>query len=402
MKVGILADDLTSATDGAAPFVSMGHRCIVFTDHRQSPSEDGTIISVNKTSRTASVEDAVARAAWVAKNLASADILYNTVDSTIRGHLAAEITAALAASGRSLAVLAPAFPGGGRTTEGGRQLLHGVPLENTEFAMDPLHPVRDSRLRALFPGLPDAEVGFLELAEIRTLKPGDLVADGRKLLIADAVVQDDLALLVRSAAEPRSILWCGSPGLATALADFVGLADDIAPSSATAPLNLFVIGSVNPLSREQCARLMRAGNVRQMIVDAKEASRSPILAAQSVVAQLSRSGSSGDVILTTSESGTANPRATAIALGQAARAIMKRHLVTGLFLTGGDTAESVLAELEIGSLELLGEIEPGIPIGRMTGSHSIHIITKAGGFGSRNVLLKSAEVLRGLWLGDKR
>jgi uncharacterized protein YgbK (DUF1537 family) len=81
---------------------------------------------------------------------------------------------------------------------------------------------------------------------------------------------------------------------------------------------------------------------------------------------------------------------------------MERYPVTGLFVTGGDTAESVLGILEIGSLELLGEIEPGIPLGRTTRSHPIHIITKAGGFGSSNVMLKSAELLRGLWLGDKR
>ncbi|WP_246724692.1 four-carbon acid sugar kinase family protein [Rhizobium phaseoli] len=403
LKVGILADDLTSATDGAAPFVSMGHRCVVFTDHRGSPPENVAIVSVNKVSRAASVEDAVDRATQVAKSLMSADILYNTVDSTIRGHLGAEIMAALAASGRAVAIVAPAFPGGGRTTEGGRQLLRGMPVENTEFAKDPLHPITDSHLRPLFRGIPDAEVRFLGLAEIRALKSGELIADGRKLLIADAAIQEDLALLVKSAADPKSILWCGSPGLATALADYVGWADDIALSTAPAPLNLFVIGSINPLNREQCSRLIGTGNVQQITVNAEEASRSPVLAAQSALAQYSQSVSSGDVILTTSEGGTsAQPRSVAMALGQAVRAIMDLHPVTGLFLTGGDTAESVLRELEIGSLDLLGEIEPGIPIGRTTGSHPIHIITKAGGFGSSNVLLKSAELLRGLWLGDKK
>ncbi|WP_105404691.1 MULTISPECIES: four-carbon acid sugar kinase family protein [Neorhizobium] len=403
MKVGILADDLTSATDGAAPFVSMGHRCIVFADHRQTPPEDVAIISVNKKSRTASLEDAAERAAWAAKSLASADVLYNTVDSTIRGHLEAEITSALAASGRSLAVLAPAFPDGGRTTEKGRQLLHGVPLEETEFARDPLHPVKDSDLRALFPGIPDTEVRYLRLAEVRTLKPGDFVADGRTLVIADAVMQDDLVLLVRSAADPKSILWCGSPGLASALAISVALADDTAPSSLAASVNLFVVGSVNPRSREQCSKLINAGNVRQITIDAAEASRSPLLAAQNAVGQQDRSASSGDILLTTSEGDTsADPRAIAIALGKAARAIIERHPVTGILLTGGDTAESILRELEVGSLELLGEIEPGVPIGRVTGSNPIGIITKAGGFGSPNLLLKSAEVLRGLWLGDKK
>ncbi|MBY3348542.1 four-carbon acid sugar kinase family protein [Rhizobium laguerreae] len=404
MKVGILADDLTSATDGAAPFVSMGHRCFVFNDYQRSSLQDAAIISVNKASRAVSIEDAVDRATLAAKSLASAEILYSTVDSTIRGHVGAEVSAARAASGRAVAIVAPAFPAGGRTTEGGRQLLRGVPLEKTEFARDPLHPITDSHLRALFRDIQDAEVRLLGLAEVRALKSGELVANDCKLLIADAATQDDLALLVNSAADPRSILWCGSPGLATALADYVGpSADHIAMSTTTAALNLFVIGSVNPLSREQCSRLMSTGNVRQIVVDAEQASHSPILAAESAVAQYGQSGSTGDVILTTSERGTsAAPRSIAIALGQAVRMLMERNPVTGLFVTGGDTAESVLSVLEIRSLELLGEIEPGTPVGRTTGSHPMHIITKAGGFGSSNVLLKSAELLRGLWLGDKK
>ncbi|EJC83743.1 hypothetical protein Rleg4DRAFT_6501 [Rhizobium leguminosarum bv. trifolii WSM2297] len=403
MKVGILADDLTSATDGAGPFVSMGHRCLVFTDYRRSTPENVAIISVNKASRAASVEDAVDRATQAAKSLASADILYNTVDSTIRGHVAAEVIAALGASGRDIAILAPAFPAGGRTTEGGRQLLRGVPLEETEFAKDPLHPITDSRLRALFRDISEAEIRHLGLAEVRALKSGEVGADDRKVLIADATMQDDLARLVKSAADPKSILWCGSPGLAIALADHVGHADVTASPTAAGSLNLFVIGSVNPLSREQCLRLMSPGNVRQIIVDAEEASRSPVLAAESAVAQYNQSGSSGDVILTTSDGGTsADPRCIAIALGQAVRAVMERCPVTGLFLTGGDTAESVLTELGIGSVDLLGEIEPGIPVGRTTGSYPLHIITKAGGFGSSNILLRSADLLRGLWLGDKK
>lgn len=405
MKVGILADDLTSASDGAAPFVSMGHRCVVLTDYRQLLPEEVAIVSVNKASRTASVEEAAERAAKVAAKLVSADILYNTVDSTIRGHLAAEITSALAASGRSLAVLAPAFPGGGRTTEGGRQFLRGVPLENTEFANDPLNPVRVSHIRAHFPEIPDADVRFLALSEIRALKPGGLAADGRKLLIADAATQDDLALLVKSAADPKSILWCGSPGLAIALARYVGRAgDDPASVAGRASLNLFVVGSVNPMSREQCTRLASGSDVWSIVIDAEQASRSPALAARNAIAQFEcRSGSRGDIVLTTSSgSASVKPRTIATALGHAARELVKRHPITGLFLTGGDTAESVLGHLEIGSLELLGEIEPGIPIGRATGSHPIHIITKAGGFGSPHVLQKSAEVLRGLWLGEKK
>lgn len=403
LKVGILADDLTSAMDGAAPFVSMGHRCVVRTDHGQSARPDATIVSVNKASRTASGADAAERAANAAESLAQASILYNTVDSTLRGHLAVEILSALAASDRSLAVLAPAFPAGGRTTEGGRQLLRGVPLEKTEFANDPLHPVGESLIRAHFPTLADSDVRLISLSELRSLKPGDLTATDVTLLIADAVEQDDLTLLVRSAADPKSILWCGSPGLAHALASYVGRAQENAIADKPS-LNLFVIGSLNPLSREQYSAFATGADIRPIVIDAGMASTSAVLAAEDAIARFgdgSRAG--GDIVLMTSSNGTkAAPRAIATALGLVVREIVKRHPVTGLFLTGGDTAEAVMDALDIGLLELLGEIEPGIPIGQTTGPESIHVVTKAGGFGSLHVLQKSAATLRGLRLGAKK
>lgn len=52
--------------------------------------------------------------------------MYKKVDSTIRGQISAEITAALKVFGQTMVVLAPAFPSTGRTTVGGYQLLHGT------------------------------------------------------------------------------------------------------------------------------------------------------------------------------------------------------------------------------------------------------------------------------------
>ncbi len=400
LKIGILADDLTSATDGASPFVERGLSCIVFTEHNQGVLRDAQVISVNKASRTASASVAAERTRRATEALADADILYVTVDSTIRGHLSIEVTAALTASGRSVVIFAPAFPDGGRTTEGGRQLLHGVPLEETDFANDPLHPVTNSHVRAHFPGFPESTVRFIGLEELRSLTSGSLTLDDRTLLIVDAVCQSDLNHLVKTVRDPRSILWCGSPGLAIALAGSLDILSGNHRSSTG--LNLFVIGSVNPQSREQCSRLIKAGAALQIVIDADLASHSPEHAANDAIAQFGLS-SSGNVILTSSKgSPSVNPRVIATALGAAARELISAHHFTGLFLTGGDTAESVLRELGIGALDLLGEIEPGIPIGRTTGSDPIHIITKAGGFGSPDVLQKSADVLRGLQLGEKK
>jgi uncharacterized protein YgbK (DUF1537 family) len=63
----------------------------------------------------------------------------------------------------------------------------------------------------------------------------------------------------------------------------------------------------------------------------------------------------------------------------------------GLFVTGGDIAVSVIRSLNINTLELKGEIEPGLPILNYKG---INIVTKAGGFGNTETLIKIAARLK--------
>ena len=151
-RIAIIADDLTSACDGAAPFVAAGCRAhVVFDPPRRGPLAAG-VTAVDTDSRSKSAAQAARCAAAVTAALAGADVLFKTVDSTLRGHLVAEIDAALAVSGRRIAVLAPAFPAQGRTTVAGVQHLDGQPVDRTWFGQDPGHPVPCADLLRLFPG----------------------------------------------------------------------------------------------------------------------------------------------------------------------------------------------------------------------------------------------------------
>jgi uncharacterized protein YgbK (DUF1537 family) len=65
--------------------------------------------------------------------------------------------------------------------------------------------------------------------------------------------------------------------------------------------------------------------------------------------------------------------------------------VMGLVLTGGDTANAVTAALRADAIEIIEEVEPGIPLGLAMGQYDTLIVTKAGGFGSASSLVKSVE-----------
>jgi D-threonate/D-erythronate kinase len=68
--------------------------------------------------------------------------------------------------------------------------------------------------------------------------------------------------------------------------------------------------------------------------------------------------------------------------------------VGGLVLTGGDTAIGVLGAFGVTALELVEEIEAGVPLSMSVGAIALPVVTKAGGFGGPNALRHARDRLR--------
>ena len=96
--------------------------------------------------------------------------VYKKIDSVMRGPLAAEVEAALSGLGRDRAVVLSANPSRGRIIRDGRYFVEGIPLHETDFAGDPIHPTTTDRVREhvedrSFIRTPDAET----LEEVRKI-----------------------------------------------------------------------------------------------------------------------------------------------------------------------------------------------------------------------------------------
>jgi 4-hydroxythreonine-4-phosphate dehydrogenase len=66
--------------------------------------------------------------------------------------------------------------------------------------------------------------------------------------------------------------------------------------------------------------------------------------------------------------------------------------IGGLVLTGGETARAVLSRLGIKTLQVVGEVEIGVPLLIAEGS-GLPVITKAGDFGDRDTLVRCRAAL---------
>src|SRR5215216_6888123 len=150
MRVAIIADDLTGAADTGVQLARAGYRtAVVFRDSPMPPAEDLDAVALDTDSRAMPAGFAAKRVLEAGHAVRHARIVYKKLDSTLRGPIAAELTAALEATGRHRVVVAPAFPSAGRTTVDGVQMVRGVPVHETEAKNDPRTPVREGHVPTL-------------------------------------------------------------------------------------------------------------------------------------------------------------------------------------------------------------------------------------------------------------
>ena len=271
--IGIIADDLTGANDTALQFFLKGSNTEIllgYNDELQNHINVGTW-AISTESRNIDKNDAakiVYETAGVLKSKLNVEHFYKKIDSTLRGNITYEIFAALEATGKDAAVVAPAYVQEGRITIGGYQLLKGVPIERTDAARDPGAPIYESYvpdiLRKPLGDNAKTMVGSIELNVVAkgagpiAQKMNELIESGKKIIVADCVSTIDFEQIVLAMQKsPYNILPCGSAGLAQALAPlWLG---DIKVNKATKTVpklpKLILSGSATALSAMQLQKL---------------------------------------------------------------------------------------------------------------------------------------------------
>lgn len=234
--VGIIADDLTGANDTALQFHLKGANTQILLSDEIEPLnvKSAQTWAISTESRNVNPEAAyekVLKAAKMLQEKLNPDYFYKKIDSTIRGNIAVEVLGILSALNYDASIVLPAFPAEVRTTVGGYHLLRGIPIERTEIARDPHSPIFESHLPTLLKSQISPE--YQELIgqiELKTVMKGagpilqrinELVQEGKKLIIADAVSTVDIeqvALAIKKS--DYKILPSGTAAFAQALSEY--------------------------------------------------------------------------------------------------------------------------------------------------------------------------------------
>ena len=89
-------------------------------------------------------------------------------------------------------------------------------------------------------------------------------------------------------------------------------------------------------------------------------------------------------------------QAIAAWLGEITKRVLNRRKVSGLVLTGGDTAVHACRAMGATAIKVEGEVLPGIPAAKLLGGRhdGLRIVTKAGGFGDEDAIAAAIRYLR--------
>jgi uncharacterized protein YgbK (DUF1537 family) len=402
-----LADDLTGACDVAAELAAAGRRVrVVVAPDGAAPAGDDAITIVNTQSR-ALAPAAAAERVRAALAPRPASLVLKKIDTALRGHLGAELDAALDVV-RGPAFVLAAIPAAGRVTRDGCQWFGDRLLAATEFARDPEGPgavssipevlARESGRRAAVIGRDVVRAGALA-AEV-----GRHARAGVEVFVVDAETEDDVhAAVVAILALPRPLCLVGSIALAAAVARRVAprgraiatparreppARPGTAPPSVPLPA-LVVNGSLHSRARAQAEAVLATG--RAVAVSVPAADDAAALATTAAAAATALAGGASVVLapLPSSDVPTgAALRATERALADAVAAIAARTRVATLVLIGGETSYAILDRLGAGAIAVEGRVAPLIARGTVLSGTvaGATVITKGGSGGEVDVV----------------
>jgi len=424
--LGCIADDFTGATDLANMLVRGGMRTVQSIGVPASNDvveADALVVALK--SRTIAPADAVAQ------SLAALDWLReqgcrqfffkycSTFDSTDAGNIGPVTDALLdtlsSESGATAFTIAcPAFPENGRTIYRGYLFVGDTLLNESGMENHPLTPMRDANLVRVLQRQTGSKVGLVRydtvakgVSAIRECF-GALRSDGVRMVIADAVSDADLHVLGEACADLTLIT--GGSGIALGLpgnfrrAGLLAERGDAAQLPSGEGLSAVLAGSASKATNAQVAawrerrpafRIDPLAAARgEAVVDQALAFAQPYLDKDEPV--LIYATATPDEVKAVQRELGINEAGHLVesTLASIARGLRERG-VRKFVVAGGETSGAVVQALDVRTLRIGAQIDPGVPATATTDAEPLALALKSGNFGTVDFFEKALRHLDG-------
>jgi uncharacterized protein YgbK (DUF1537 family) len=274
-------------------------------------------------------------------------------------------------------VIVPANPGLGRVIREGRYFVQGRPVHETDFAHDPLHPIRSSDVREML-----GETGGLPV----TVGRAGQAATAEGLTIGEAVSREDLLAWANRVDE--GLLAAGAAEFFDALLEGRGL-ERRSPVGATAlgssDRRLVVSGTTSDRGRRALQDARERGIPVLPMPEALFHERGA--AAELVEGWADDAAAAFDrspTIVVTIDRPPSNDSAAAHRLegllADAVEGVRRRRAVSDVFAEGGATGAAVIRRLGWTRLTVVRELAPGVATMDADASPGGRITLKPGSY----------------------
>lgn len=427
LLLGCIADDFTGATDLAGMLTQAGMRTVQIIGLPAndlsvdvSVGVDAVVIALK--SRTNPAQDAVADSLMALQWLQKAGCrqIYfkycSTFDSTDKGNIGPVTDALMNALGATFTIACPAFPENERTIFKGYLFVGDVPLAESGMRHHPLTPMTDSNLVRVLQRQTTSRVGLIDhgsvAAGVQAIRQriAQRKTEGVRIAVVDAISNDDL-IQIGAACADLPLVTAGS-GVALGLPQNFRAQGLLAQHDATRNLpptpglRAIVCGSCSQATQAQLADLVARG-IPAYAIDPMQlaagdkAVDTEVAAVMAWAAPLLPSGPVAVYATAAAASVKSAQKALgaerAGALVEAALASVAQELVAlgvrQLIVAGGETAGAVVTALNIDSLRIGPQIDPGVPWTVSLGEPPIALALKSGNFGSADFFSKAWELL---------
>lgn len=409
----VISDDFTGALDTGVQFAGKGMRTKILSS---PPADDGVwarpeaqVMVIDAQTRHLGGEEAYQRVYDLVKSAKTAGVpfIYKKTDSGLRGNIGKELEAALEASGEKYLTFIPALPAMNRITVNGVHYVDGIPIHKTAFGRDPFEPVRSAEVRELFRGVPVKTALYKESVHYERGESGEIG-------IFDAASEAQIRRITKNLMGQQCLgVMAGCAGFASVLGDCLGLETSEVEIPAVTDRMLIVCGSVNEITRKQIEYAERNGMKRITMTpiqqftpgylhsqEGREWLRSLKQDCEAGVTCVVETG------ISEMEKVTRYREENHIPLGQARVTIakmlggmLKELLAMGLEATvmiiGGDTLAGFITEMRCREIAVCRELERGTVLSSVEiNGKEQWIISKSGGFGEPELLMKVEELLK--------
>ncbi|MDO6407788.1 D-threonate kinase [Pantoea phytobeneficialis] len=406
----VIADDFTGANDAGSGLARAGARVhVLFNSDTPHDANAADVLVISTDSRAVSATEAAQRTERAVQQhqaIARDGWLFKKMDSTLRGNPGAEIAAAMAASGKALALVVPAVPKLGRTTRGGEVWINQQRLTDTEFASDPKTPVTSSNVLMRLQMQSDLPGEVINIDTLRSGKLAQVLAGKQGLVVIDIEQDADLRVLMQAAAvlSTRPLL-AGASGLGDALGEYL--------AGREARPVLAVVGSMSAIAQQQIDRLNSQRAIRIIDIDIRQLFAQPAWPQasnwQQAMEQALRMGE--HCVVRTTQHAAQRHEIDRLCqqqqvsrqqlgericqfLAQLTEAVCRNVQPAGLYLSGGDVAIAVAQALGASGFQIQGLVAGCVPHGVLLNSDlHLPVMTKAGGFGDENTLVEAIRFI---------